>query len=86
MLVGRGPVGPDARQRARGLRVRGGAVLGRRGAAGPGKTDMRVELEYTQINGLQLPSKLILDGSQDAELVHMELLFSDYRIETRPTT
>ena len=51
---------------------------------GPGATRLSVQLDYQEVNGLQLPRKLHLDGVYEGRNpFEMELLFSKYQVKTR---
>ena len=51
---------------------------------GPGATRLNVQLDYQEVNGLQLPRKLHLDGVYEGRNpFEMELLFSKYQVKTR---
>lgn len=52
-------------------------------ANGAGKTQIKVQVDYQEVNGLQLPRKLYIDSIYDGTPTQMELLFSDYKINTR---
>lgn len=52
-------------------------------ATGPGVTRLSVQLDYQEVNGLQLPRKLHMDGVYDGNSFEMELLFSKYQVKTR---
>ncbi len=49
--------------------------------AGPGKATLGIQLDYQEVRGLQLPRKLIIDGSYDGSPVHLELQFNQYQLE-----
>jgi hypothetical protein len=49
--------------------------------AGLGKTELGIQLDYQEVNGLQLPRKLSLDAIYDGGPVQMELQFSQYQLK-----
>lgn len=49
--------------------------------AGLGKTRLDIQIDYQEVNGLQLPRKLSLDGIYDGSPVQMELQFSQYQLK-----
>jgi hypothetical protein len=49
--------------------------------AGPGKTKLDIQIDYQEVNGLQLPRKLSLDAIYDGSPVQMELRFSQYQLK-----
>jgi hypothetical protein len=50
---------------------------------GSGTVALKVQLEYQEVNGLQLPRKLSLDSVYDGAPTQMELVFGDYQVKTR---
>jgi hypothetical protein len=54
-----------------------------RPTSGKGVVQLNVQVEYQEVNGLQLPRKLSLDSVYDGEPTQMELVFSDYKVKTR---
>ncbi len=51
--------------------------------SGKGVVALKVQLEYQEVQGLQLPSKLFLDSHYDGEPTQMELVFANYQVTTR---
>ena len=51
--------------------------------AGPGKTRLGIQIDYQEVNGLQLPRRLSLDAIYDESPAQMELQFSQYQLKTR---
>ncbi|HEX7286801.1 MAG TPA: hypothetical protein VF532_11510 [Candidatus Angelobacter sp.] len=50
---------------------------------GPGVVALKVQLEYQEVNGLQLPRKLSLDSVYDGSPTQMELVFADYQVKAK---
>lgn len=50
---------------------------------GPGTVQLKVDVEYQELEGLQLPSRIHLDSSYDGQPTEMELLVVDYRLPAR---
>jgi hypothetical protein len=48
---------------------------------GPGKTRLGIQVDYQEVNGLQLPLKLNLDAIYDGSPAQMELQFSRYQLK-----
>jgi hypothetical protein len=51
--------------------------------SGKGVVALTVQVEYQEVNGLQLPRKLSLDSKYDGNPTQMELIFADYQVKTR---
>lgn len=49
--------------------------------SGPGNAKLTLQLDYQEVNGLQLPRKLNLDATYDGAPVQMELQFSQYQLK-----
>ena len=79
-----GTINPELRKTARGY-----VLVGYRGtyvsAAGSEKTDVRNQLQYSEINGFQVPAQLSVDGTYNGGAVNMELAFSNYQISKSGT-
>jgi hypothetical protein len=54
-------------------------------AAGNPTSDLQVNIQYNQVNGLEVPLKLNVDGSYNGGPVNMEIVFSDYKISKAGT-
>jgi hypothetical protein len=51
--------------------------------SGKGVVQLNVQLEYNEVNGLQLPSRLKLDSVYDGAPTQMELAFAGYKVTTK---
>jgi hypothetical protein len=51
--------------------------------SGKGVVALIVQLEYQEVNGMQLPRKLSLDSTYDGNPTQMELMFADYQVKTK---
>jgi hypothetical protein len=51
--------------------------------SGPGKTHLSVQVEYQEVNGLNVPRKMHLDSIFDGVPSTTELVFSDYKIKVQ---
>jgi hypothetical protein len=51
--------------------------------SGPGATNLRVQVGYQDVSGLQLPLVLSLDGTQDGSPFAVELHFTDHKVTRR---
>ena len=51
--------------------------------SGPGKTHLTVQIEYQEVNGLQLPRRMHMDSVFDGQSATTELVFSDYKVKAK---
>ncbi len=49
--------------------------------SGPGTTELKTQIDYQEVNGLQLPHKLNLESVYDGTPTQMELVFTDYNVK-----
>jgi len=54
-------------------------------AAGNRKSDLQVTIQYNEVNGLQVPLKVNVEGTYNGGPVNMEMTFSDYKISKTGT-
>jgi hypothetical protein len=50
---------------------------------GPGKVEMNVQIDYSEISGMQLPQKVHFSSTYDGNPNETELIFSDYKVKVR---
>jgi len=55
------------------------------GAAGNRTSDLQVTIQYNEVNGLEVPLKVNVEGTYNGGPVNMEILFSDYKISKAGT-
>jgi len=49
-------------------------------AAGNRNSDLQVTIQYDEVNGLEMPLKVNVEGTYNGGPVNMEIIFSDYKI------
>jgi len=54
-------------------------------AAGNRRSDLQVTIQYNEVNGLQVPLKVNVEGTYNGGPVNMEIIFSDYKISKAGT-
>ena len=54
-------------------------------AAGNLTSDLQVNIQYNQVNGLEVPLKVNVQGTYNGGPVNMEIVFSDYKISKTGT-
>jgi hypothetical protein len=53
--------------------------------AGNQTSDLQVSIQYTEVNGLEVPVKLNVEGTYNGGPVNMQIIFSDYQISKSGT-
>jgi len=72
-------VRPQLTRTAKGF-VLSGYTADYKPTSGPGVVKLDLKIVNHPVNGLQLPSNLVLDSVLDGEATHMELAFSEHQV------